>query len=70
VRQRQRWTEHRLAIEGSTSHAERRTSRRDADGGREWIDGIHKSLSISSCVGSGHPNSVANVFWTSMMMAA
>src|ERR1019366_3388079 len=54
--------EHRLAIEGSASHAERLTSRRDADGGRELIDGIHKSLSISSSVGSGHPNSVPSFF--------
>jgi len=66
----QRRTKRRLAIEGSASHAERLTRRRDADGGRELIDGIHKSLSISSSVGNGHPNSVPSFFWTSMMMAA
>src|ERR1019366_9448788 len=63
-------TEHRLAIEGSAGHAERLTGGLDADRGREPMNGVHHSLSISSSVGSGQPNSVPSFFWTSMMRAA
>ena len=37
-------------------------ARSTLDRGREPMDGVHHSLSISSCVGRAHPNSVPSFF--------